>query len=490
MERKKVRWGLFLLAVLLCIWATHRAAEKVRERWEARKKESLFCCLQVMLQKSVEETMAPNLCLRSTWPMEWLWQDALSFLAPIMTMDLDGPYCEVNGDGPSVGEGAASLLDALSQENPFWEAERENTEYAEVGRRKGEENASIRLDLEEGPRQSMSGLGEISQAEPDLEKWNQTEPGREGLMPEEPGRERLVSEEPGQEELMQEELMQEELMREEIKQDGLTQEGLLPNKVRTISADAMSTYEELVKNFYVIDSTTMADASLLDAGRFSAKDLTIDITADGPQILIYHTHSQEAYVDSEIGDASQTVVGVGDELTRILTERYGYQVFHHTGVYDLPSRNGAYSRALPELEKILSENPSIQVVIDLHRDEMPEKVHLVTEIDGKQTARFMFFNGISRTRKTGELEYLFNPYLEDNLALSFQLEKAAQEYYPNLTRKIYLKGYRYNMHICPKTLLIELGAQNNTFEEAINACEPLASLLNLVLSGKERETFP
>ena len=468
MERKKVRWGLFLLAVLLCVLAMHRVAEKVRERWEARNKEGIFWCLQARLQKTAEETMAPILSLRSIEPNAWLEEEVTSFWAPVMTMNLDGPSRKMRGDEPSAGEGADTLSDALHQENLFGEAEKENAEYTEVRNKNGEGNASIRIDLEEEQGQSMSGQGEISQAEPDLEGLNQNEQGLEGLNQTEPG--------------------QEEFMREEIKQDGLTQEGLLPNKVRTISADAMSTYEELVKNFYVIDSTTMADASLLDAGRFSAKDLTIDITADGPQILIYHTHSQEAYVDSEIGDASQTVVGVGDELTRILTERYGYQVFHHTGVYDLPSRNGAYSRALPEVEKILSENPSIQVVIDLHRDEMPEKVHLVTEIDGKQTARFMFFNGISRTRKTGELEYLFNPYLEDNLALSFQLEKAAQEYYPNLTRKIYLKGYRYNMHICPKTLLIELGAQNNTFEEAIHACEPLASLLNLVLSGKEQES--
>ena len=258
-------------------------------------------------------------------------------------------------------------------------------------------------------------------------------------------------------------------------------------KVREIPAEEYESYDALVGQFYVIDQTTMADASLLDAKRFLEKDLRIIREGDGPQILIYHTHSQEAFLDSVEGDVTQTVVGVGEKLARLLREEYGYEVLHHEAVYDKPSRDGAYSRALPEIRSLLDRYPTIQVVIDLHRDEMPENVHLVTELDGKPTARFMFFNGISRTRKTGALAYLQNDHLEDNLAFSFQMEKAALEYFPNLTRKIYLKGYRYNMHLCPKTLLVELGAQNNTVEEAMNACEPLAALLDLVLSGKARE---
>ena len=226
MERKKVRWGLFLLAVLLCVLAMHRVAEKVRERWEARNKEGIFWCLQARLQKTAEETMAPILSLRSIEPNAWLEEEVTSFWAPVMTMNLDGPSRKMRGDEPSAGEGADTLSDALHQENLFGEAEKENAEYTEVRNKNGEGNALIRIDLEEEQGQSMSGQGEISQAEPDLEGLNQNEQGLEGLNQTEPG--------------------QEEFMREEIKQDGLTQEGRLPNKVRTISADAMSTYEELV----------------------------------------------------------------------------------------------------------------------------------------------------------------------------------------------------------------------------------------------------
>ena len=136
------------------------------------------------------------------------------------------------------------------------------------------------------------------------------------------------------------------------------------------------------------------------------------------------------------------------------------------------------------MEQLLKDNPSIQVVIDLHRDEMPEGKRLVMDLDGRPTARFMFFNGLSRTKKTGNISYLYNENLEANLAFSFQMQLKAAEYYPGLTRKIYLKGYRYNMHLKDKYLLIELGAQNNTLEEVMNACDPLAHILDLVLSGE------
>lgn len=258
-------------------------------------------------------------------------------------------------------------------------------------------------------------------------------------------------------------------------------------KVREVTMEEMGDYDSLVKNFYIIDPSTMAGSNQLKAETFLSRDLSInkDAGEDGPQILIYHTHSQEGFSDSRAGDPETSIVAVGEELTRILTQDYGYQVLHHNGEYDKKTRDDAYSKALPEIEEILRENPSIQVVIDLHRDEVPEGTRLVQEIDGKQTARFMFFNGLSRTKKTGDLDYLYNVYQEENLAFSFQMQLKAMEYYPGLTRKIYLKGYRYNMHLCPRSLLIELGAQNNTLEEAMNACGPLAHILDLVLSGGE-----
>lgn len=244
-------------------------------------------------------------------------------------------------------------------------------------------------------------------------------------------------------------------------------------------------YESLVGNFYAIDANTMIGSDQLSVDKFMKIDMTLaKQEGEGPQILIYHTHSQEAFADSVPGDVNTGIVGVGEYLTKVLTEQYGYRVLHHTGQYDVETRDNAYSRALPEVEQLLAKNPSIQVVIDLHRDEVAQDTRLVTELQGRPTAKFMFFNGLSRTRKTGDIDYLRNENQEANLAFSFQMQLKAAEYYPGLTRRIYLKGYRYNMHLCPRTLLVELGAQNNTYEESINACDPLAHILDMVLGGE------
>lgn len=251
-----------------------------------------------------------------------------------------------------------------------------------------------------------------------------------------------------------------------------------------IDREALKDYETLLKQFYTVDSNTTVGSSQLDIEKLLGKEMRIDKESPGPQILIYHTHSRETFADSVPGDPSTSIVGVGEYLTELLINTYGYEVLHHTAEYDTV-RNEAYSKALPEIEKLLKENPSIQVVIDLHRDEMAEETRLVTDLDGRPTARFMFFNGLSRTKKTGNIAYLYNENLQDNLAFSFQMQLKAAEYYPGLTRKIYLKGYRYNMHLRDKYLLVELGAQNNTVEEAMNACDPLAHILDMVLSGSE-----
>ena len=251
-----------------------------------------------------------------------------------------------------------------------------------------------------------------------------------------------------------------------------------------VSLEALRDYNTLIQQFYSVDANTMAGSDQLNVNQFLQADMTIPKDSPGPQILIYHTHSQEAFSDSVQGDESTSIMGVGDRLTEILTLDYGYEVLHHRGKYDVESRDNAYANALPDIEQVLKANPTIQVVIDLHRDEMPEGTRLVMDLDGRPTARFMFFNGLSRTKKTGNIAYLYNENLDSNLAFSFQMQLKALEYYPGLTRKIYLKGYRYNMHLSSKYLLIELGAQNNTVEEAMNACDPLAHILDMVLSGE------
>ena len=259
----------------------------------------------------------------------------------------------------------------------------------------------------------------------------------------------------------------------------------MPEKVQTIPLSDLANYETLVKKFYTIDAITNIGADELNAEKLGSVDLTLKQTPDQPQILIYHTHSQEGYIDSVQGDDSTTIMGVGEHLKEILEERYGYYVIHHMGKYDVKTRDNAYSRSLPEIQKILEENPTIEVVIDLHRDAVAEDTRLVMDVNGRPTAKFMFFNGISRTGKNGKIDYLYNENLATNLAFSFQAKWKAEEYYPGLTRRNYLNAYRYNMHVRPKTMLLELGAQNNTLEEAMNACDPIAHILHMILSGED-----
>lgn len=251
------------------------------------------------------------------------------------------------------------------------------------------------------------------------------------------------------------------------------------------SREKLNDFDYLLQNFYQVDNTTTINGSQLNADSLLGKDMRLSHDASTPQILIYHTHSQEGYKDSIPGDAATSVVGVGDYLTKLLTERYGFSVIHHKGEYDVEDRDHAYSKAGPALEQLLAENPSIEVVIDLHRDGVREDTRLVTDINGTQMAQVMFFNGLSRTTKMGDIDYLYNPYIADNLAISFQMQLKAAEYYPGFTRRIYLKGYRYNMHYCPKSLLIEVGAQTNTVQEAMNAMIPLADVLNKVLTAEQ-----
>jgi len=255
-------------------------------------------------------------------------------------------------------------------------------------------------------------------------------------------------------------------------------------KKNSINLSSYETIEEFVKAFYTVDGVTVAVPELFDKDVLSGMDMTLKTKNDSPQILIYHTHSQEAFCDSELGNIDTTIVGAGELLATILEKEYGYNVIHHMGEYDVPDRDYAYSKSLPAIQQILAENPSIEVIIDLHRDGVKETTHLVTDIGGKPTAQIMFFNGLSYTRKNGAIGYLENENLQENLAFSFQMQMAALEYYPGITRKNYLNAYRYNMHLRGKSLLVELGAQTNTVEEIKNALGPLAHILNIVLSGE------
>lgn len=269
------------------------------------------------------------------------------------------------------------------------------------------------------------------------------------------------------------------------------QAAVLPHPLLDLSPDRLADYDFLLNNFYIVDENTDASAANLNAAQFLAEDFSLSHGHLEPQILIYHSHSQETFADSREGEESDTIVGVGDYLTSLLTEKYGYQVMHIKEAFDMMSgeldRNKAYDYACDYVEKVLEENPSVEVVIDLHRDGVDEDRRLVTEINGKTTAQILFYNGLSYTNTQGQVDYLPNPYIPDNLAFSFQLEYQAALYYPDFYRGIYLAGLRYNLHLRKRSLLLEAGAQTNTVQEVKNAMEPFADILNRVLKGSDKQ---
>lgn len=275
-----------------------------------------------------------------------------------------------------------------------------------------------------------------------------------------------------------------ELAETELNGDGMDK--ILEAAAGIIPKEKLMDYNYVLNNFYVVPSVTSLRPQVLDLDKISQVDLRIEKDSTVPQILVFHTHSQEKFADSE--ENGMSIVNVGDRLVSLLQEQYGYNVIHLTDEFDMAGgvldRSEAYTYANTKLDEVLAQNPSIQVVIDLHRDGVDASKHLVTEIDGKQTARIMLFNGISYTKEQGEIDYLPNPYITENLAMTYKMFLLGKINYPDLFRCIYISGYRYCLHHVPRSMLIEAGAQTNTYEEVYNAMEPLARLIDMELTMK------
>lgn len=261
-----------------------------------------------------------------------------------------------------------------------------------------------------------------------------------------------------------------------------------PKNFDTGNIDALKTLDALRQNYYIVDKRTGMTADYFNAQKFASTDLKLNKSANEPKILVFHTHSHEMFADSNQNDLNEGIVGAGARLCNALETKYNIKTLHVKDRFDVVNGKikiqGAYERMEPKIREILKQNPSIEMVIDMHRDGVADNVKLVQNINGKQTAQIMFFNGLCKLNQNGKLNNisgLSNPYIETNLALSFNLKRSADSLYPNLTRKIYLNAYRYSLHMKPKSTLIEVGAQTNTKQEIFNAVDFLADIINDVV---------
>ena len=257
------------------------------------------------------------------------------------------------------------------------------------------------------------------------------------------------------------------------------------------SLDQLKNYDFLRSNLYIVPERASVLPQDLDGETLLSMDMSIAKDPSVPQILIYHTHGSETFADSMDDIKGTGIIAAGAKLAEYLSSVYGYNVIHCTEIFDnvngVFDRSKAYDYSRETVQQILTDNPGIQVMIDLHRDGVRDDLHLVTDVNGKPTAQIMFFNGVSRSSAKGDIAYLYNRYRSQNLSFSLQAKLEALGKYPDFTRKNYIDAYQYNLDLLPRAMLIEAGAQTNTVQEELNAMEPLADILDSVLSGKSRE---
>ena len=217
---------------------------------------------------------------------------------------------------------------------------------------------------------------------------------------------------------------------------------------------------------------------------------TIHAQGDGPQVLLFHTHGSESYTpdaafpytpteNERTTDTRYNVVRVGDELQKVL-EAHGVQAVHIREIFDSPTYSGSYDRSLAAIEQALAQYPSIQVVIDLHRDSIltddGQAYKTACTIDGTPMAQLMFVVG---TDDGG----LTHPDWRSNLNYITGLQYRLNRTYPGLMRPVNLRTQRFNQHARPGSMLVEVGSSGNTMTEALAAIRLFGQVLADDLTG-------
>ena len=219
-------------------------------------------------------------------------------------------------------------------------------------------------------------------------------------------------------------------------------------------------------------------ATLPNFPQFDSKSTA---SRDKPLVGIYHTHTAEAFIPNSgvahrPGGQRGDIVDVGEALARHL-EQVGVRALHSPAIHDYPSFMKAYGPSEATAQKILGENPSLQMIFDIHRD--AEKRENVTAIvNGIQVAK------ITIVVATGQQD-LPQPHWQQNHAFAKLIEAKLNEKYPGLCRGIQLVEWRYNQHLHPRALLLEVGSQESSKEEAIQSMELLGDILAQILAENQ-----
>jgi stage II sporulation protein P len=217
----------------------------------------------------------------------------------------------------------------------------------------------------------------------------------------------------------------------------------------------------------------------VDAADVLSQKTTLNIHKDGsPMVLIYHTHTCEAYAGvTSSDDPSLSVVAVGDAIAEEL-KAAGIGVIHDTTIHDSPNYNGCYDRSCATVQKNLAQYPSIQVTLDIHRDSMTTKDGIrykpTAIINGKRAAQVMIISGCD----DGTLNF---PNWAENLKLAVRLQSGATQF-SKLMRPLDFTNSRYNEELTNGSLLCEFGTEVNTLDEAVYSGHLFGQVLSQELS--------
>lgn len=214
-----------------------------------------------------------------------------------------------------------------------------------------------------------------------------------------------------------------------------------------------------------------------------AKPLSWDLKADAPSVLILHTHASESYQKTEdYTESSQyrtlnedyNMISIGEHLATLLEEE-GIGVLHDRQLHDYPSYNGSYEVSRAATQGYLEENPSIRLVLDLHRDAMVDslgnQIGYTVDTDSGKAAKVMLVVGA------------WNDNWQENMALAVKLHARLEQLCPGICRPISLRSSRFNQDLSAGALLIEVGAAGNTRQEALLATEILAEAITSLSNG-------
>ena len=255
-------------------------------------------------------------------------------------------------------------------------------------------------------------------------------------------------------------------------------------------------YEEAAPVFTAEDAAavkmTYSCALRPDLGALVEKTLQWDLTGDGPSVLILHTHATESYTRQgepytesaayRTLDEDYNMLSVGEALARVLEEN-GIRVIHDRTLHDYPSYNGSYAQARKTIARHLEANPSIRLVLDLHRDasgDINDQLKTRATVAGESSAQLMLVMGTNAAGGT-------HAGWETNLALGLKLQLQLEALAPGITRPINLRGQRFNQDMTPGSLLIEVGAAGNTHPEALRAVRVLGEAIVALARGANLE---